>query len=158
MKRVTILALIIVLVPAPASAQTPHVAPGDTVRGPRLPPGRYVVVSVQPEALEVRTMADQPAQFSWDQTRGLQVYRGAHPAGHGAVRGAVIGLFLGFVAGYGVGYVRSEEGGLFTRADVAQIYGMIAAVPAGLLGALAGAGMPGERWERAEPLPPDRRF
>jgi hypothetical protein len=147
----------------------PAISPqkGDRVRVEALGiEGIFVVEDIQPEFLVLRDPDGiMPQKVRIEDISSLAIgvpNSPARGAAHGAAIGALIGLLSGFVTGFAIG----DDPGTDDNSDgdwsftvsaegKAWSYGGTLCAAGAFIGAIIGAGMPGERWES---IPLDARL
>lgn len=149
-RALTLLALLATTATVPLAAQAPSaaVAPGARVRvvSPNAS-GVFTVVRVTADSLTIARDAAAPIQVLRLDVQRLDVSLGPRSTGAGIGRGMLIGGAVGGAAGIGVGLA---DGGdwLFSRRDVATIFGVLGTAAGALVGGIVGATKTSERWER----------
>lgn len=157
----TLLRLLILsawVVPSSVLAQTDGVGvePGDTVRvSASTAAGVFVVEDLTRDSLFLRgpVPSVEALGLSLHSLTKLEVRR-ARSRGAGALRGAGIGLLIGAGVGALIGIAHgSDPPGIisFSAGEKALMFGVPLGGAGVVLGAVAGHGSPGERWERMDP-------
>lgn len=131
---------------------------GDRVRVEALGiEGVFVVEDIQPEFLVLRDPDGiMPQKVRIEDITSIAIgipNSPARGAAHGAAIGALIGLFSGFVTGFAMGDDPDNDGNsdgdwsfTVTAEGKAWSYGGTLCAVGAFVGAIVGAGMPGEQW------------
>jgi hypothetical protein len=156
--RIAALVFLHVAAAVAAGAELP-LQPGDRVRVGAYGMERlFVVEELLPEALVLRDpdgIMPQKVRIGDISSLAIGVPNSpARGAAHGAAIGALIGLLSGFVTGFAVGNdpgsgddSNSELTLEMSAEGKAWVYGGTLCAAGAFIGALVGAGYPGERWE-----------
>jgi hypothetical protein len=161
--RASCVAMLVLMssVPHNAQAQYNEAQPGARVRiqAPSIVAGRYVgtVLTREPGVIRVGSPNTPPVEIPTDRITSLEISRGkSRWAGVG--RGAVIGTVVGAVVGVFAGAVTNERDRTYWNAGQRDTlsraeYVGYSAVGGAFWGAVIGAFIPKERWDRFDVTP-----